>query len=327
MSEATIWPFGQLVLGCGNFGGVGGAAHLVGRGLDESASTAAMDEAVDLGITLFDTAERYALGASETMIGRWLAEREANVTARIRIATKVAPAFADGSDDRFDAALIERKLSGSLDRLGVDAVELLLSHAPDDDTPIEDTLEGFEAMRASGRCRLVGGCNLDADQLTAALDAADRLGLDGYQVVQNGYSLLQPSDDARVRVMCRERGLAYTAFSPLAGGALTGKYERDVAPPPDSRLALRPEGVDEILSPALYDAIDRLRDRAAEKYVAACGALALAWLLRREDVSAFIAGPSRRAPHLELAAQAATLAVTDEDVADIESWFTPEQQV
>ena len=322
VTMAGSWGYGRLVLGCGTFGGIGGSANLVGRGLDERSAFATMDEAVGLGVTLFDTAESYAGGASEIMIGRWLAERDSSITDRVRLATKVAPPNVDGRDGRFDAAFLEQKFSGSLQRLGVDTVEFLLTHAPDDGTPIEHTLEGLEAIRSSGRCRYLGACNVDAGQLTAALDAAERLGISGYQVVQNGYSLLRPQDDGIVRSICSERNLAFTPYSPLAGGALTGKYQRDVSPPPDSRLALRPDGVDELLTAAVYDAIDRLRSDAERRHGVDCGALALAWLLHRTDVTAVITGPARRSPHLGLAAAAADIVLPDADFAEIEMWFT-----
>jgi aryl-alcohol dehydrogenase-like predicted oxidoreductase len=315
------WTYGSFILGCGTFGGIGGSPHLVGRGLDESSAFATMDEAVGLGITMFDTAESYGGGVSEIMIGRWLAESDSAITDRVRLATKVAPPDVKGSGRRFDATFLEEKFSGSLQRLGVDTVELLLTHAPDDDTPIEETLEGLEAIRASDRCRYVGACNVDAGQLTAALDAAGRLGISGFQVVQNGYSLLEPRDDRAVRSICAERDLAFTPFSPLAGGALTGKYRRDVTPPPNSRMALRPDGVDELLSPAAYDAIDRLRSDAEQRHAVECGALALAWLLHHRDVTAVVTGPARRSPHLELAAQAVDVVLSEAGFAELESWF------
>lgn len=323
MSVATppLWGYGRFVLGCGTFGGIGGSPKLLGRGLDEPSAFATMDEAVGLGITLFDTAERYAGGASEIMIGRWLLERDLAVTGRVRIATKVAPPYVDGSGGRFDAAFLEERFSGSLQRLGVDIVEFLLTHAPDDATPIEETLLGLEAIRASGRCRYVGASNVDAGQLTAALDAAERLGISGYQVVQNAYSLMGPQDDRAVRSICAERDLAFIPFSPLAGGALTAKYQRGVTPPPNSRMALRPDGVDELLTPAVYDAIDQLRSDAERRHEVQCGALALAWLLHHREVTAVVTGPARGSPHLELAARALEVVLSDTDFAEIESWF------
>jgi 1-deoxyxylulose-5-phosphate synthase len=320
MTTPPRWSYGRFVLGCGTFGGIGGSPKLVGRGLDEPSAFATMDEAVGLGITLFDTAESYARGASEIMIGRWLVERDSTVTDRVRLATKVAPPGVDWPSG-FGAAFLEEKFSGSLRRLGVETVEFLLTHAPDDGTPIEETLEGLEAIRASGRCHYVGACNVGASQLTAALDAAQRLGISGYQVVQNGYSLLGPRDDRAVRSMCAERDLAFTPFSPLAGGALTGKYQRDVTPPPGSRMALRPDGVDELLTPAVYDAIDRLRSEAKRRHGVECGALALAWLLDHREVTAVVIGPARGSPHLDLAAQAADVVLSDADFTEIESWF------
>ncbi len=167
----------------------------------------------------------------------------------------------------------------------------------------------------------MGASNVDASQLTAALDAAERLGINGYSLVQNAYSLLQPGDDRAVRSLCAERDLAFTAFSPLAGGALTAKYRRDVTPPPNSRMALRPDGVDELLTPAVHDAIDQLRSEAERRHGVECGALALAWLLHDREVSAVVTGPARASPHLELAARALDVVLSDADFAEIGSWF------
>jgi aryl-alcohol dehydrogenase-like predicted oxidoreductase len=316
----AIWTSGRVVLGCGTFGGIGGATDLIGRGLDQSASLTTLDEAAALGITMLDTAERYAGGASEILIGQWLSEREASVTAPIRITTKVAPAQASGRDAAFDAAFIEPIFAQSLKRLGVDHVEWFLTHGPDDETPIETTLEALEAIRASGRCRHVGGCNLDASQLSEALNAAERLGIVGYELVQNGYSLLQPDAEAEVRRLCGERGLASVAFSPLAGGVLTGKYRRGEPPAAGTRLNLRPEGFDEMMTPLVHDAIEALAV-AADGLGVPPGALALAWLTHRDDVTALITGPSRSVPHIGLAAQAIDLHVPDDLIDELAERF------
>ncbi|MEO8752488.1 MAG: aldo/keto reductase [Casimicrobiaceae bacterium] len=321
MSPGSTWECGSFILGCGTFGGIGGSPRLIGRGLDEASAFATMDEAIAMGITLFDTAGSYAAGASETMIGRWLMERGPSRSDGIRISTKVGPPRGNEGDQRFDAAFLDRKFAGSLHRLGVTSVELLLTHAPDDNTPVEYTLEGLEAIRANGRCRFVGACNVDAEQLTAALDAAERLGIDHYRVVQNGYCLLEPENDLAVRSICSERGIAYTPFSPLAGGVLTGKYHRDMPAPADSRMALRPDGTDELLTPAVHDAIDRLKSDAELRRGTSCGALALAWLLNHPGVTSIVAGPSNRPPHLQLAAQARNISMTKSDFDEIASWF------
>jgi aryl-alcohol dehydrogenase-like predicted oxidoreductase len=309
-----------MILGCGSFGGIGGARALIGRGLNLEMSLATLDEAAAVGITMLDTAERYAAGASETMIGRWLDERDRSITDPVRITTKVAPAAASGRDDPFDAAFIEPIFAGSVERLGVDKVDWLLIHGPDETTPIEATIEALESVKASGRCAHVGACNLDAEKLRTALAAADRLGITGFELVQNGYSLLGPDDHTEVRSICCERGLEFTAFSPLAGGVLTGKYRRGETPPPGTRLALRPEGFDELLTLAVHDAIDGLA-AVAEAHGVSAGAVALAWLMHHEEVTALITGPGRTAPHLQVAAEALRVNLDAETVTELTESF------
>ena len=316
--SGTDWSTRRVVLGCGSFGGIGGAKDLIGRGLNLEASLATLDEAAALGVTMLDTAERYAAGASESMIGRWLAERDRSVTDPVRITTKVAPPRMSGRDDPFDGSFIEPIFAGSLERLGVGRVEWLLIHAPDDTTPVEATLEGLESIRASGRCGHVGACNLDAGQLRTALAAADRLGIAGYELVQNGYSLLGPDDDAEVRSICRESGLEFAAFSALAGGVLTGKYRRGQSPAPGTRLALRPEGFDGLLTPAVHDAIDGLV-AVAEAHGVSAGGLALAWLMHH--VTALITGPGRTAPHLRVVAEALRVNLDHETMTELTESF------
>jgi aryl-alcohol dehydrogenase-like predicted oxidoreductase len=320
MMATTAFAPGRLILGCGNFGGIGSAPNLIGKGLDEAASFETMDEAVTLGITLFDTAERYAGGASEEMRGRWLAAQDEATRDSVRNSTKVAPPTTDGLDRRFDESFLRERFERSRQRLGVDSVELLMTHAPDGHTPIEDTLEGLEAIRSDGLCAHIGACNLDPAQLTAALDAADRLGVTGYEVVQNGYSLLQPDGEAEVRSICAERGMAFTSYSSMAGGILTGKYRRDQEPPENTRMALRPEGFLTLLTPEVYDALDRLRDAAVGKGVSS-GALALAWLIHSPTVTAPIFGPSRPKPHLTPAAEAIGIDLTPDEHDQVASWF------
>lgn len=311
----------RALLGCGTFGGIGGARHLVGRGLDREAAFATLDEALALGIDVLDTAERYAGGESERAIGDWMRTRPRELTAAVRIATKVAPPQADGDDGRrFDRSYIEQKLATSLGRLDVERVTFYLSHAPDDTTPIEDTLEGFAAAIESGRVAHIGCCNVSAAQLVEALDAAERLGVRGFAWVQNGFSLLAPGDDREVRAICRERGLGYTPFSPLAGGVLTGKYRRGEPFPEGTRMALRPEGHDELMTDAVHDALDRLRDAAAARGVS-CAALALAWVLADPLCSAPIVGPSRTVPHLGHLAEALPLDLAPDEHGRIADWF------
>lgn len=302
----TDFELGRLIVGCGTFGGIGGSAALIGKGLDDAGAFATLDEAVVLGLTMLDTAESYAGGASETIMRRWFDTRDPATTASLRLTTKVAPPPSNEADQRFDTVYIARKFAGSLARLGVEHIDTLLVHAPDERTPVAVTLEGMEAVRATGECTHLGACNFDLTQLTAAIEAADRMGVRGYEMIQNGYSLLAPDDDQKLRAVCHERGIVYTAFSPLAGGALTGKYRRGEPPPSDSRLALRPDGIDKLLTAAVHDAIDHLAHHAGE-LGASCGALAMAWVLHHPDVAAPVSGPSRTSPHLAIAAEALSI--------------------
>lgn len=325
MTSRTLGTTGIAIprafLGCGTFGGIGGVRHLIGRGLDRDAAFAALDEALALGIDVLDTAERYAGGESERMIGEWLRLRPREQIERVRIATKVAPPSADGVEgSRFDRAYIGRKLKMSLDRLGVERVAFYLSHAPHKSTPIEETVAGFAAVIEAGQAAHVGCCNVGADALLEALDAAERLGLPGFEWVQNGFSLLSPEDDREVRAVCRERGLGYTPFSPLAGGVLSGAYRRGEPVPAGSRMALRPEAHAGLMTDAVHDALDRLRSAAAERAVS-CAGMALAWVISHPDCSAPVVGPSRVAPHLGHLAEALRLALTAEERARVASWF------
>ena len=274
-----------------------------------------------MGIDVFDTAAGYAAGESERLIGRWLASRPAESTSRVRIATKVAPLPGGAADGRpFDRAFIERELEESLERLGVERVPLYLAHVLDDSTPIEATVEGFAAVVESGRAAHVGCCNVDVSQFVAALDAAERLGVPGFEWVQNEFNLLLPSADRELRIVCRERGLGYTPFSPLAGGVLTGKYRRGEAFPEDSRLALRPEGFAEQMSDAMHDAIDQLRAEAETRGVS-CAALALAWVIAHPDCSAPLVGPARVTAHLGHVAGAIDITLSAEDHSRMGAWF------
>jgi aryl-alcohol dehydrogenase-like predicted oxidoreductase len=279
-----------------------------------------------LGISLFDTAERYAAGESERIVGRWLESRPSSVTDDIGISTKVGPPWLDGRKGRFGHEYIHSIFGASLDRLGVDAVEVLYTHAPDshplrpdgyDTTPIEETLEGLEAIRSSGRVRRLGASNIDAQTLKTAIEAADRMGVDGYQVIQNGYNLLDPLADSEVRELAVSHGIAFTAYSALASGVLTGKYQRGQEPPPGSLVDIG--YLDGVPGP-VHDALDQLR-AAADGRSSEPGVLALSWLMARSDVAAVTSAPSRKPPHLSLIGAAMDFDVTPEEAAEWSAWF------
>lgn len=309
----------HVALGCGSFGGIGSPAHLIGCGLDRDASMATMDEAVALGITLFDTSNSYAGGASECFIGEWLRLQSEEKRGQIRLATKVGNVVS-GKDVHVDLSPrnIIAQLSLSLERLGLRHVDFCLSHAFDEVTPIEKTLEGFAEAIEAGLVSQIGACNVNAAQLAAARQASDRLGLPRYEWVQNEYNLLNRADERELLGLCERSDVGYTPFSPIAGGRLSGKYLRGEPPPAGSRLALRPDGP--APSHAYFAAIEQLKQEAARRGCSA-GALALAWVLGQPRVTSAIIGPARRAEHLQIAREALAIELDEAARAKIGSWF------
>src|SRR5215213_1147956 len=225
----------RIVLGCGNFGGIGSSPSFFGAGETEAEAHAVMDAAWAAGITTFDTADAYGGGRSERYIGSWLGSQGSDVRDRLVLTTKTFNPMHEGGDHGLSRERIRRQLESSLERLGVPAVDLYLAHEIDPDTPLAETIAAFEELVADGRIRAYGGSNVDAAWLEEAL------GRGRPEWVQNSYSLLDRADEDGVLEVCAREGLGYTPFSPLAGGWLTGKYRRDEPPPEGSRMTTRPE--------------------------------------------------------------------------------------
>jgi len=278
----------RVALGCGNFGGVGSAPAFFGQGESRGEAFAVMDAAWELGIRLFDTAASYGGGRSERWIGEWMAERGREPV----VATKVFHSVhGDPGDKGLAPERVRRELSGSLERLGVDRIELYLIHEPDPDTPVEDTLACLHELVEAGLVGAVGASNVDVPYLERALAS----GPARFEWVQNSYSLLER--DEGVLDLCAREGLGFTPFGPLAGGWLTGKYRRGEAPPLGSRMTLRPEPYERFRTDRTFDALDAFAAAARERGVDTA-ALALAWLLADDRVTSVIVGP-RRPEHLD----------------------------
>lgn len=297
------------MLGCGNFGGVGSAPEFFGQGLTQDQALELMDAAWELGITSFDTADAYGGGRSEQAIGRWIRARG----VRPRLTTKTFNPMEPGADSGLSPERIARQLRSSLERLGVDQVDLYLAHDHDPQVPIADTLGAFDAAAAQGAIRAYGVSNLDAGQLASALEAGSP------QVIQNGYSLLHRGDERDVIPLCDWWGVAYQAFSPLAGGWLTGKYRRGEPFPAGSRMTQRPEPYQGFLTDRTFAALGRLEAMAARRGTSMAG-LALGWLLADERVTQIVVGPGRPA-HLTPVREAIEHRLTEEEWAEIEGSF------
>jgi aryl-alcohol dehydrogenase-like predicted oxidoreductase len=303
------WP--RLALGCGNFGGIGSAPAFFGEGQSEDEARAIMDTAWAAGIRWFDTADAYGGGRSETYIGHWRADRK---PVDLLVTTKVFnPVTGDPADRGLAPDRIRRNVEGSLERLGVDRIDLYLAHDPDPDTPIADTIAAFEALLAEGTIAAWGLSNYDA----AALEEALAHGRPA--VVQNSYSLLDRDDEEAVLPLCAEHGIAYVPHGPLAGGWLTGKYARGAAYPAGSRMTLRPGPYEHLVADRVFDGLARLAAEAAERGVS-MPALAFAWVLSHSDVAAAVCGPSRP-EHLDPVLAALDLALSPAERDQIGSFF------
>ena len=298
----------RVVLGCGNFGGIGSSPAFFGQGTPRDEAFRLMDTAWDRGITTFDTADAYGGGRSESFIGEWLRTKDAATRDRIVIATKTYNPMDTGHDHGLGRGRIHRQLDMSLERLGVERVALYLAHEFDAETPQEETLQAFDDAIRAGKIGAVGASNFGAEELAEALELAMLERLPRYEWVQNGFSLLDQKDAATVFPLLRQHGLGYTPFSPLAGGWLTGKYRRDEEPPPGSRMTLRPEPYAEYSSDGVYDALEELERLATERGSSMAG-LALAWALSLPELTGVVIGPGR-ADHLEPALEALALSLT-----------------
>jgi aryl-alcohol dehydrogenase-like predicted oxidoreductase len=277
----------RVALGCGNFGGVGSALGLVGHGLTDDEAAALMDAAWELGITHFDTADAYGAGHSEQAVGRWIASRGVTPT----LTTKTFNPMAPGADSGLAPDRIERQFHSSLQRLGVDHIDLYLAHEFDPAVPLADTLAAFRSLRDSGCVSAYGLSNFDAGQLREAL------AVDTPAALQNGYSLLERADEAQVIPLCASYGVAYSVFSPLCGGWLTGKYRRGQQYPEGSRMTQRPDPYRHLATSATFDKLDALESFAGTRGTSMAGT-ALAWLLADPRVTQVVIGPGRR-EHLE----------------------------
>jgi aryl-alcohol dehydrogenase-like predicted oxidoreductase len=272
----------RLILGCGNFGGIGSAPAYFGQGETLEQALELMDAAWEAGLTWFDTADAYGGGRSETCIGEWIRTRKPD---GLRITTKTFNPMDEGEDRGLAPARVRRQIDTSLERLGVERVDLYLAHAPDPDVPYAELAGVFDELVAAGKIGAYGVSNVDAAQLRAAFDAG------AFAAVQNSYSLLDREAEEEVLPLCAEHGAWFQVHSPLMGGWLTGKYRRDAPAPEGSRMTLRSGPYEHLRSDAVFDALEALERRGDP------ATLALRWLLSDERVSVVV-GP-RRPEHLQ----------------------------
>jgi len=277
----------RVGLGCNNFG----------RRVDLDGTRAVVDAALAEGINFLDTADIYGGGDSERFLGEILEGRRDEVV----LATKFGMAD-DGSGSR---DYVRRAIAASLERLRTDVVDLYYYHRPDGVTPIAETVGAMMELVDEGSVRAIGVSNFSAEQLDEAAQAGPVVAL------QNRYSLLERGAEAEVLPRCRELGVAFIPYFPLASGLLTGKYRRGQPAPHGSRL----EGRREALSDETFDRVERL-EQFAEARGRSLLELAIAGLASQPAIASVIAGATSPEQVRQNAA-AADWELTDGELAEL----------
>jgi aryl-alcohol dehydrogenase-like predicted oxidoreductase len=264
-----------------------------GAETEEKGAFEQLDRFVEQGGNFIDTADVYSAGVSEQMIGRWLRERP-GVRERVLIATKGRFPMGDGPNDAgLSRTHLSRALEDSLRRLGVDAIDLYQAHAWDPLTPLEETLRFYDDAVRAGKIRYAGVSNFIGWQLQKAVMLTRQLGVAPLVTLQPQYNLLARDIEWEVIPVCVNENLGVLPWSPLGGGWLTGKYQRDTAPLGATRLGENPErGVeayDRRNTERTWQVVDAVRT-VAEQRGGSMAQVALAWLVDRPAVTSVILG-------------------------------------
>ncbi|HEU0146694.1 MAG TPA: aldo/keto reductase [Bradyrhizobium sp.] len=267
-------------LGCNNFG----------QRTDLETSRKVIHKALDLGITLFDTADIYAnMGGSETVLGTVLGERRKDIV----LATKFSkPMATDGTKQGASRRYIMEAVEASLKRLKTDYIDLYQQHDYDPLTPIEETLRALDDLVRQGKVRYIGNSNFPAWRLAEADYVARAMNVTRFVSCQDEYSLVVRDIEKHLLPAAQEYNLGLLPFFPLASGLLTGKYKRGSTPPEQTRFATTPRLRERYVTPHNEDIVEKL-----EAFATARGhtmlELAFSWLAQRPQVASVIAGATR----------------------------------
>jgi aryl-alcohol dehydrogenase-like predicted oxidoreductase len=301
----------RLCLGCMNFGS--DASWMID---DQEQSEAVIERAIEHGINFFDTANVYSQGESERILGAALdGRRDEHV-----IATKVHGRMADRPNGQgLSRRHVLEQADASLDRLGTDYIDLYQIHRWDDETPITETLSALDTLVDHGKVRYVGASTMSGWQFTKALYEADVNNFERFVSMQAEYNLVDRHEEANVLPVCRDQGVGVIPWSPLAGGFLTGKYERGEAPA-EGRAA-DDEHTQNRFTEDNWAVLDEVRTLADRKGTTPVG-ISLAWLLAKDVVDAPIVGP-RTLEHLDEQVAALSISLSDDEIERLEAPKTP----
>jgi aryl-alcohol dehydrogenase-like predicted oxidoreductase len=291
-------------LGCNNFG----------QRTDLETSRKVIHRALDLGITLFDTADIYAnMGGSETVLGTVLGERRKDIV----LATKFSkPMATDGTKQGASRRYIMEAVEASLKRLKTDYIDLYQQHDYDPLTPIEETLRALDDLVRQGKVRYIGNSNFPAWRLAEADYVARAMNVTRFVSCQDEYSLVVRDIEKDLLPAAQEYNLGLLPFFPLASGLLTGKYKRGSTPPEQTRFATTPRLRERYVTPHNEDIVEKL-----EAFATARGRtmleLAFSWLAQRPQVASVIAGATRP-EQIEQNVKAIAWTLNAEEMAEID---------
>jgi aryl-alcohol dehydrogenase-like predicted oxidoreductase len=298
-----------------------------GAETDEDGSHQQLDRFVEAGGTFVDTADVYSRGVSEEIIGRWFANRPADVTEPVVLATKGRFALGDDPNSAgLSARHLTRALDASLRRLGLDSVDLYQVHAYDALTPLEETLRTLDGFVRAGKIRYYGLSNFTGWQLTKVVYLARLLNVAGPVTLQPQYSLLAREIEWEIVPAAQDAGLGMLPWSPLGGGWLSGKYKRDERPTGDTRLGDDPnrgmEAYDRRGTERTWNVIDAVQKVAEDRGIS-MAEVALAWVTDRPAVTSTILG-ARTLSQLEANLRSAGLHLTSAETAALDAASDPQ---
>jgi aryl-alcohol dehydrogenase-like predicted oxidoreductase len=291
---------------------VGIGCNQFGNTVDREGTRAIVQRALELGVNFFDTADTYGQrGLSEEYLGEALAGQ----WQRVVVATKVRSRMGDGPNDESASRYhIMTGVENSLRRLKTDHIDLYQIHSWDEHTPLEETMRALDDLVRAGKVRYLGVSNFAAWQVARANHLGELHGWAPVVSVQPQYNLLERGIERELQPYCRWAGVGILPYSPLAGGFLTGKYQRGTPPPAGTRGA-RSQAVQRYLTDRYFDLLDKLRP-LAEAHDHTLGDLAIAWLRAQPMVASVIAGVTKP-EQIEANARAADWTLTAEELTTI----------
>lgn len=306
----------RICLGCMSFGTAEGWSHNQWA-LNEDDSRSIIRKALDLGINFFDTANVYAKGNSENILGRAL--RDFANRDEVVIATKVRGKMHDGPNgEGLSRKAIMGEIDNSLKRLGTDYVDLYIVHRWDYNTPIEETMETLHDIVKAGKARYIGASAMYAWQFHKALFVAEKNGWTRFVSMQNHYNLIYREEEREMMPLCREENIASTPYSPLASGRLARDWS-------ETTKRLETDSIAKQKYDATADSDKLVVERVAElaeKHDIPRAQIAIAWQLHKAPVVAPVIGATKLS-HLASPVEAVSIQLTTEEIAYLEEPYVP----